>query len=92
MQQITSKIEDLESRSKELYELLFLEKFTVKKVIATSHPTSFITSEVIGVRLPTYEGGFISKLILEVTPENYNIPIRILNFNGYSIVKRDDYI
>lgn len=88
------EIEDLESRSKQLYELVVTEKFTVKEVVAESYTTSFTPdSELrLGGRSPVYEGGFTSRLILKVSPDNQDVPITILNFDGLSVVRAGDYV
>jgi hypothetical protein len=88
------EIADLESRSKELHERIATENFTVNSIIARTRPTSFtINSEmVMGARSPTYEGGFTSQLVLKVSPDNKNIPIKSIIFNGFSIIKAGDYI
>ena len=88
------EIANLESRSKQLYELVATENFTVNEVIAESYPTSFTpySEMMVGGRSPVYRGGFTSRLVLKVSPDNQNIPIRTLIFDGLSIVKTEDYI
>lgn len=89
------KIEDLEARSKKLYELVVTEEFEVNNVIARSNKTSFIpeSERIYGGETPShYNCGFTSNLTLTVTPTNTDIPTRILNFDGFSIVKNGDYI
>ena len=85
---------DLESRAKQLHELVATETFTVEDVIATTHPTYFTpNSEImIGGISPSYSGGFTSRLTLKVSPDNQDIPIRTLTFDGFSIIKAGDYI
>ena len=89
------EIKDLESRSNNLYELLVEEDFNVNEVIAetyaisfTQYPDLILSSE----RPLVYHGGFTSRLVLKVTPENKDTPIRTLNFEGFSPVKAGDYI
>lgn len=88
------EITDFESRSRQLYELIATEKFTVGEVVAETYATSFTPrSEVrFGGRSPVYRGGFTSKLVLKVSPDNQDVPVTTLNFNGFSIVKAGDYI
>lgn len=88
------EIKDLESQSKKLYELVTMTKFTIDEVVAESYPTYFTpNSEMrIGGESPIYNGGFTSKLTLKVTPDNPEIPVEILTFDGFSIVKAGDYI
>ncbi len=88
------EIVDLESRSKQLYELVVTEKFTVLDVIAESDGTSFIPFSGIRIdeEIPVYNGGLTSRLVLEVLPDNPDVPVRTLTFNGFSIVRAGDYI
>ncbi|MBU2616336.1 MAG: hypothetical protein KKC19_04500 [Nanoarchaeota archaeon] len=88
------EITDLASCSKQLYELVATENFTIDEVIAESHDTSFTPhSEMrLGGRSPVYRGGFTSKLVLKVSPDNQDVPVRTLSFEGLFIVKAGDYI
>lgn len=88
------EIADLESRSKQLYELVVTENFAVDEVIGYSNTTSITprSGRVFGEAPPTYSGGYKSKLVLEVTPDNESIPVKTLIFDGHSIVKAGDYI
>jgi hypothetical protein len=88
------KVVDLKSHSKKLYELVVTEKFTVHDVVAESYATSFTPhSEMrFGGSSPVYRGGFTSRLVLKVSPDNQDVPITTLNFEGFSIVKAGDYI
>jgi len=88
------EISDLESRSKKLYELVATENFTVDEVIAESYATSFTpySEMMIGGRSPVYRGGFTSRLVLKVSPDNQDVPVATLNFDGISVVKAGDYI
>jgi len=88
------KINDLESKSKQLFELVVIENFIVDDVISESYGTFFTpTSERrFGGPSPIYNGGFTSRLILSVSPKNKEVPILTLNFDGFSIVKSGDYI
>lgn len=88
------KIEDLESRSKDLHELVVSENFVVDAAESSSHARSFtpVSEMIIGGRSPHYKTGFSSKLILKVSPENSEVPVKTLNFNGYSPVKAGDHI
>ena len=45
-----------------------------------------------GGHSPVYSGGCDTHLILKVKPENKEIPIHTLTFQGFSIVKGEDYI
>jgi len=78
----------------ELYRIIVTEKFTVNEVVAEYY-TADITphSEMIfGGISHSYEGGYISELELEVSPDNPNVPIKTLIFHGCSPVKVGDYI
>ncbi len=88
------EIKTLESRSKKLYELIASENFTVNEVIAESYATTFTprSEMVFGGKSPFYRGGLTSGLILTVTPDNENIPVRKLSFYGISIVRGGDSI
>jgi len=88
------EIADLESRSKKLYELVATENFTVDEVVAESYATSFTPhSEMrFGGSSPVYRGGFTSRLVLKVSPDNQDVPVTTLNFDGLSVVKAGDYI
>ncbi|MEA3248609.1 MAG: hypothetical protein U9Q73_02790 [Nanoarchaeota archaeon] len=88
------EIADLKSRSRHLYELVATENFTVDEVVAESYATSFTPNSkmILGGRFPVYRGGFTSKLVLKVSPDNQNVPVTTLNFNGISVVKAGDYI
>ncbi len=88
------EITELESRSKQLYELVVTEYFTVDEVVAESYPTLIIPHSKIqiGIEHPGYEGGFTSRLVLKVTPVRQDVPVRTLIFDGISIVKAGDYI
>ena len=85
---------ELKSCSKQLSELVVEENFIVNKTMRNSYATSFTPySEMIIRGEPLiYQGGFTSKLVLKVTPENKNIPIKTLNFEGSSSVRAGDYI
>ncbi len=93
------ELKDLKSRSKPLYDLVVSEDFTVHDIIGESYVTSsYLTlftplSETIpGGIPPVCSGGFTSKLVLKVTPNNRDIPVRTLNFDGNSAVRPGDYI
>lgn len=85
---------DLESRAKQLHELVVTEKFVITEAIGQDYPTSFTPStEMIPSRTPpVYSGGFVSKLVLEVLPDDKDSPIRTLIFDGSDEVKAGDYI
>src|SRR3989338_4929932 len=88
------EIADWESRSKPLYELVFSEYFTVDDVIAESYATSItpLSEMRLGGRSSHYPGGYISKLVLKVVPDNKEIPVSVLNFDGISVIRAGDYI
>ncbi|OYT57321.1 MAG: hypothetical protein B6U68_02035 [Candidatus Aenigmarchaeota archaeon ex4484_14] len=88
------EIADLESHSKQLHELVVTENFTVDEVVAESYATFFTphSEMVIGERSPVYRGGFTSRLVLKVSPDNQDVPVRTLRFNGFSVVRAGDYI
>src|SRR3989344_1479691 len=88
------EIENLESSSRSLYTLVATEEFTVDEVVAESYATSFTPhSEMrVGGSSPVYNGGFTSRLILKVSPNNQDLPVRTIYFNGFSIVRAGDYV
>ncbi|RLE39592.1 hypothetical protein DRJ17_00140 [Candidatus Woesearchaeota archaeon] len=88
------EIEDLESRSKPLSELIVTENFSVDEVVSESYVTSFTpySEMVFGGKPPVYKGGFTLRLLLRVSPENPDIPIRTLIFDGVSVVRVGDCI
>ncbi|HDD72458.1 MAG TPA: hypothetical protein ENG00_00025 [Candidatus Aenigmarchaeota archaeon] len=88
------ELQELRARSKPLHELVVSENFTVVGVVSKSYRTQFTPKSemVIGGRSPVYSGGYIYKLILNVIPDNKNIPVRTLNFEGISPVCAGDYI
>ena len=86
------EIKKLTKDSKELYELVFEEKFNVDKVLTESAEISIPVGEtLIGGRNTYRTSGMTLKMTLDVTPEN-DIPVRNLNFIGFSTVKADDSI
>jgi len=93
-EQRQQEIKKLKSCSKPLHELVVEERFIVDDVIAKSYPTSFApySEMIIGGESHIYSGGFTSKLVLKVTPDSKDVPVRTLNFEGFSIVKLGDYI
>ena len=88
------QIAKLKSKSKQLYELVSTENFNVDDVVAKSYATSVTPQSemIIGGRSPHYNTGFTSQLVLKVTPINSQVPIKTLNFHGFSIVKAGDRI
>ena len=88
------EIKYLESHSKELSDVVITEKFTVDEVIAQSYAKSFTpdSERVMGGISPVYKGGFTSRLIIQVSPDNQNVPVKTLNFEGISPIKTGDYI
>lgn len=90
------ELKDLKSRSKPLCDLVVSENFTVNEVmgesyVTPSHFNSFF--EIIPGATPhVYSGSLTSKLVLKVTPDNQDIPVRSLNFDGNSSVRPGDYI
>lgn len=90
-----AKIKDLESCSKTLSELLVVHNFNVNNVISETYPTvlaSYPERILDGRPFAAYQGGFKSRLIITVTPDDKDNPIRTLNFKGFSPVKIGDYI
>ena len=88
------EIEELKASSKELYQLIFSEKFTVQKVLGNAYATSFTphSEMMIGGQSPVYEGGFCLETILDVIPDNKGIPVRTLHFKGYTPVRAGERI
>ena len=78
--------------SKELYELVFEEKFNVDKVLTESKEISAPSGEIIiGGKNPYHTSGMSLRMILDVTPEK-DIPVRNLNFIGFSPIRAEDLI
>lgn len=77
-----------------LYALVVSEKFTVAEVVAESSETSFTpdSEKRYGGSSPRYSGGFTSKTILEVVPDRKNLPVRTLEFYGFSGVLAGNHI
>ena len=79
------EFEELKSRSKPLQELIVSEKFIINEILGESYSTS---TSVRGewragpMDVQYVNGGYASKLILKVTPNNLDVPVRTLNFNG----------
>jgi len=92
-ERIIQEFEDVKSKSKSLKELIVTEKFIVNDVVAKSSGTHFTpeSEKIMGGSSPIYNGGFTSKLILTVSPDNH-ILVKILYFEGFSIIKGGDYI
>ena len=88
------ELADLRARSRPLHELVVSEYFNVKEVISHAGATSFTPhSEMrMGGRSPVYDGGFTSELVLKVLPQNAGVPVRTLNFEGFSAVRAGDKI
>ena len=88
------RIKELQSRSKPLHELVVTEKFTVDDVVAKSYATSIspLSEMRLGGQSQIYNGGFISRLVLQVTPDIKDIPVRTITFEGISVVLAGDYI
>ncbi|MBI5804190.1 hypothetical protein HY450_03025 [Candidatus Pacearchaeota archaeon] len=86
--------ENLSSGSRPLHELVVSVNFIVHDVVAQTHGTSFTpTSEwMIGGSSPVYWGGFTSSIILKVSPDDRDIPVRELTFDGFSPIRAGDYI
>lgn len=83
----------VEDKSKKLYELLVTERFTVEGVLGELKTSSYTSSSdmVFGEKSLGGITAVYPKLTLEVTPDK-EIPVRFINFDGYSPVKRGDYI
>jgi len=88
------EIKDLESRAKSACELVVEEGFIVNDVLAGSSSTHFTPQSEIryGGTSPSYSGGFISRLVLQVSPNNKKVPIQTLYFDGFSIVRAGEQI
>ena len=88
------ELSDLQAHSKELYELVATEYFTVDDVVGESYSTSFTpdTEIVLGGSSRVYSAGFISKLVLRVSPDNHDVPVKTIHFDGFSGVRVGDYI
>jgi hypothetical protein len=87
-----NELKKLTAGSKEIYELVFQERFTVDGVLTESDATHIPVGEpVYGGRSNSCSGGMNFKTTLDVTPAQ-DIPVRHLNFPGFSPVKLDDMI
>lgn len=88
------EFQELKKISKNLCDLVFTQDFNVDEVTSNSYATLFKPySEIVdGGKSPLYPGGYESKLILKVTPLDKDSPIRLLQFDGFSIVRAGDHI
>jgi hypothetical protein len=87
-------LDELKAKSKPLHELVNSEMFTIDDVVATVQPTLITPRNEmrIGGRSGTYNGGFTSKTVLNVTPEDKSLPIRTLVFSGFSAARVGDIV
>ncbi len=85
---------NLKARSKPLSELVATEYFTVDDVVGVSSAISFVprSEMVFGGWSQEYQGGFTSRLLLQVSPQRDDLPVRVLTFDGISAVRAGDYI
>ena len=85
--------EAIRDESKKLYELLVKERFIVEGVLGESKTLSYTSSSDMIVGGESIGGitAIYPKLTLEVLPDK-EIPVRFINFDGYSPVKNGDYI
>ena len=85
--------EAIRDESKKLYELLVKERFIVEGVLGESKTLSYTSSSDMIVRGESIGGitAIYPKITLEVLPDK-EIPVRFINFDGYSPVKKGDYI
>ena len=80
------RLEELRRTSKELSELVVCENFLVQSVLGESHATSIYSTPVsFGSGACDQQGGYTSSYILGVSPQNKNIPVRRLIFNGNTL-------
>jgi hypothetical protein len=79
--------------SKTPYEFVFSENFTVEEVIAESHHAYVhVPEKHFDLWGNDKEAGYTSKVILKVVPDNKDIPVNTLVFDGTSAVKAGDRI
>ncbi len=90
--QRNKRIAELERISKPLHELVFSENFRIIDVIGESYPTSYSPMPHMGGSSPTHDTGFTSRLTLDVDPEDKDIAVKTLKFDGFSIVRAGDYV
>ena len=85
--------EAIRDESKNLYELLVKERFTVESVLGEVETLSYTSSSdmVFGGKSLGGITAVYPKLTLEVLPDK-EIPVRVINFDAYSPVKKGDYI
>ena len=77
-----------------LYDLVISENFNVDKVTAESYVTKSIPGHLImvGDSPSAYDLGYSSKIIMDVTPQTPEIPIKKLKFDGFSAIRAGDHI
>ncbi len=83
----------VEDESKKLHELLVKERFTVENVLGELKTSSYTSSSemIVGGKSHGSITAVYPKITLEVLPDK-EIPVRFINFDGYSPVKNGDYI
>ncbi|MFW6450596.1 MAG: hypothetical protein ACOCZ6_06105 [Nanoarchaeota archaeon] len=88
------KIAQLEAKAKPLHKLVEEETFIVEDVTGQSYARQItpVTEAGVGVSSPRYQAGYSFELVLEVSPEDKDLPINTLSFKGYSPVKKGEYI
>ena len=86
--------EELKKGSKPLSELVEWLNFDVESVLSISEATSIfsIPESRIGGEDMRCEAGYTSRLVLGVRFRGGSVPIKILNFNGNSVVQAGQYI
>jgi hypothetical protein len=91
---IQQKNEELRKNSKPLDKLVQTERFIVDSVLSKSYLTRFtpISEFRMGGSSPSYTGGYVIEVKLEVHPADSIIPVRKLNFSGYTAVMAGDSI
>jgi hypothetical protein len=86
------ELQELESNSKNLYDLIQSEHFYVEDVVSNTYKTSININPNLGGRNSQNDTGYTSELILNVIPYDKNISTHTLYFDGFSIVKPGDTI
>lgn len=95
---LEAEIKELEASSKNLWELVRGYEFQVGEILCINNQTSYVEHNRIigpGSGSTTHYGGYTSRLELQVEPRGADAdkcPIRVLTFDGLSVVTAGDII
>lgn len=86
---------ELQGKSKDIIDLVFEEYFIVNEVLCRAEEVSISHIDgntMLGGRVPTHNAVYVFSTELTVKPGNNDIPIKKLEFLGYSAAKAGDQI